>query len=102
MRGSARRLQARQELHGIVDKQQVLRTLRRMAEIVDRQNAGDPAIDRWRPDLTALPSTPPATCQGTGAAERLYRMDFAPAPARGGGRRTADTYTLIATGDERD
>src|SRR5262249_32221320 len=26
--------------------------------------------------------------QGTGAAERLYRMDFAPAPARGeGGRR---------------
>jgi malate synthase len=28
--------------HRIVDEQQVLRTLRRMAEIVDRQNAGDP------------------------------------------------------------
>jgi malate synthase len=27
----------------IVDEQQVLRTLRRMAEIVDRQNGGDPA-----------------------------------------------------------
>jgi malate synthase len=47
--------------HGIVDEQQVLRTLRRMAEVVDRQNAGDPAIDRWRPGLTALHSTPPAT-----------------------------------------
>src|SRR5262249_55446914 len=29
--------------HGIVDEQQVLRTLRRMAEILDRQIAGDPA-----------------------------------------------------------
>src|SRR4029077_7696122 len=35
--------------------------------------------DRLRPDL-----------QGTGAAERLHRMDFAPAPARGKGGRRAD------------
>jgi hypothetical protein len=42
--------------------------------------AQKPSIcDRLRPDL-----------QGTGAAERLHRMDFAPSPARGKGGRRAD------------
>jgi malate synthase len=45
--------------HGIVDEQQVLRTLRRMAEIVDRRAIQ--SIDLWRPGLTALPSTPPTS-----------------------------------------
>jgi hypothetical protein len=41
-------------LNGLVDEQQVLRTLRRMAEIVDRQNAGDPAYRSMAPGFDNL------------------------------------------------
>ena len=75
--------------HGVVKGGRA--TFERMAEVVDRQNAGDPPTSPMPAPIPAAPTRPRwIWCSGQGTAQRLHRAAAARGPSGGEDRHRAD------------